>query len=72
MTVEQKTTQENQNTPFDMSSCMAMMQKMMARVRVEGFNCSEVFSQATSQGECSCGDMMSQMFANIDEEDTDS
>ena len=45
---------ENQNTEqvdqatFDMTSCMAMMEKMMAGHR-EGCDCDELFPQITSQ-----------------------
>ncbi len=60
MTTERKTTQENQESTFEMSSCMAMMQDMMAK-QGEGSDCSEVFSQMKSQEGCSCMEMMSHM-----------
>ena len=69
MTTERKTTQENQGTTFEMSSCMAMMQEMMAK-QGEGSDCSEIFSQMNSQKGCSCTEMMSHMFEKSDEEDT--
>jgi hypothetical protein len=43
---QQKTTQEK-GTPFDLTSCMAMMQKMMGG----------------QEGGCDCAEMMSQMMA---------
>ena len=42
MTDEQKATQENQRTPFDVTSCMAMMEKMMGQ---QGCDCTEMMSQ---------------------------
>jgi len=48
MTVEQKTTQEDQPS-FDMASCMAMMEKMMAG-HGEGCDCEEMMTQITSEG----------------------
>jgi len=48
MTAEQKTTQRDQPA-FDMSSCMAMLDKMMAG-HGEGCDCEEMMSQINSEG----------------------
>ena len=69
MITERKTTQENQGTTFEMSSCMAMMQEMMSKLGEES-DSSEIISQMSSQESCSCKDMMSSMFRKSDEEDT--
>lgn len=47
MTFKQKSTQETQ-TPFDVSACMAMMEKMMGE-HMEGCDCVEMMSKVTSQ-----------------------
>ncbi|HEY5672053.1 MAG TPA: hypothetical protein VIS10_18825 [Anaerolineales bacterium] len=49
MTFKQKTTQEKQ-TPFDISACMAMMEKMMGE-HMAGCDCAEMMSQITGQAE---------------------
>ncbi len=49
MTFKQKTTQEKQ-TPFDISACMAMMEKMMGE-HMEGCDCAALMSQITGQTE---------------------
>ena len=69
MTTDQKATQENQSTTFDMSACMAMMQEMMSKLGEES-DSSEIISQMSSQESCSCKDMMSSRFRKSDEEDT--
>lgn len=69
MTTERKATQENQSTTFDMSTCMAMMQEMMAKLGEES-DSSEISSQMNFQEGCSCMEMMSSMFRKSDEEDT--
>jgi hypothetical protein len=48
MTETTNETQENQ-APFDISSCMTMMQKMMTE-HGGGCDCAEMMAQTTSQG----------------------
>lgn len=48
MTTEQKTRQENQMPSFDLTSCMALMEKMMGP-HGEGCDCADMMSQITSQ-----------------------
>ena len=45
MSDEQKETQENRGVPFDLSSCMAMMEEMMGQ----------------QEGDCDCTEIMSQV-----------
>lgn len=59
MTEEQKATHENQRVPFDLASCLAMMEEMMGQ---EGCDCSEMMSQMMGQG--GYAEMMSQMIAS--------
>ena len=57
--------QGTQETPFDMDSCKAVMEKMMVQMGA-GCDCTEMMSQMTSQaraGCCDCSEMMSQMTA---------
>ena len=61
MSDKQKATQENQRVPFDLSSCMAMMEEMMGK-QEGGCGCTEVMSQMMGQGDCAS--MMSQMMAS--------
>ena len=48
MTFEHKTTQKDQPA-FDMTACMAMVEKMMAG-HGEGCDCEEMMSQIDSEG----------------------
>jgi hypothetical protein len=57
MTEEQKTTRENRRVPFDMASCMAMLEKMMGQY--EG-----VCDCAGIMGQGDYAKMMSQMMAS--------
>jgi len=59
MTAEQKATHENQRVPFDLASCLVMMEEMMGQ---EGCDCSEMMSQMMGQG--GYAEMMSQMMAS--------
>jgi hypothetical protein len=55
--------QGTRETPFDMASCMAMIEKMMAQ-QGAGCDCAEMMFQVRSQagqGCCDCAGMMSQM-----------
>ncbi len=57
--------QGTQGTPFDMASCTAMIEKMMAQ-QGAGCGCAEMMSQIKNQagrGGCDCSEMMSQMMA---------
>ena len=58
MTEEQKATHENRRVPFDLVSCLAMMEEMMGQ---EGCDWSEMMSQMMGQG--GYAGMMSQMMA---------
>jgi hypothetical protein len=49
MSAEQKTTEEVQ-PPFDMASCMEMMEKMMAG-HDEGCDCEKMMTQITVEGD---------------------
>jgi len=49
MIFEQKTTQDSQ-PPFDISACMAMMEKMMGE-HMEGCGCTEMMSQITGKAD---------------------
>ena len=49
MSAEQKTTEEVQ-PPFDMASCMEMMEKMMAD-HGEGCDCEEMMGEINSEGD---------------------
>lgn len=61
MSDEQKETQENRGVPFDLSSCMAMMEEMMGQQEGD-CDCTEIMSQVMGQGDCAA--MMSQMTAS--------
>jgi len=57
--------QGTQRIPFDVASCVAMMEKMMAQMGAE-CDCTEMMSRMTSQagpGCCDWSEMMSQMTA---------
>ena len=63
MTDKQKTTQDNQGTPFSAGSCMAMMEKMVGQ---QGCGCAGMMSQmAGQQGQGGCAEMMSQMMPQM-------
>ena len=59
MTEEQKATHENRRVPFDLASCIEMMEEMMGQ---EGCDCSEMMSQIMGQG--GYAEMMAQMMAS--------
>ncbi len=61
MSEEQKETQENRGVPFDLASCMAMMEEMMSQGE-GGCDCSELMSQMMGQG--NFAEMASQMMAS--------
>jgi hypothetical protein len=61
MTDQQKATQENQRDPFDLGSCMAMMEEMMGQQEGD-CDCAEMMSQMMGQGDRAA--MMSQMMAS--------
>jgi hypothetical protein len=63
MSDEQKETQENRGVPFDLSSCMAMMQEMMGQQEGD-CDCAETMSQVLGQGDCAAPSVMSQMMAS--------
>ena len=59
MTEEQKATSENKRVPFDLASCMAMLEEMMGQQGCDGV---EMMSRMMGQGDCA--KMMSQMMAS--------
>jgi len=60
MTDKQK---ESQTPPFDATSCMAMIEKMMGQQGC-GCDCTEMVSRMMGQaGQGGCAEMMSQMMA---------
>ncbi len=65
MTEEQKATHENQRVPFDLGSCLAMMEEMMGQ---EGCDCSEMTPQPMRlgwmMGQGGYAEMMSQMMTS--------
>ena len=61
MSDEQQKTQENQGVPFDLTSCMAMIEEMMGQ-QGDGCGCTEIKSRMAGQG--GCAEMMSQMMAS--------
>jgi hypothetical protein len=63
MSDEQKETQENRGVPFDLSSCMAMMEEMMGQ-QEGGCDCAEMMSQMMGQGDRAAPSVMSQMMAS--------
>ena len=54
-------TDQQKATPFDLTSCMAMMEEMMGG-QGRGCDCAEMMSQMTGQ-QGGCAEMMSQMMA---------
>jgi hypothetical protein len=61
MTEEQKATHENRRVPFDLASCLSMMEEMMGQ---EGRGCGEMMSRMMGQGGFAAPGVMSQMMAS--------
>ena len=61
MAEEQKGTHEDQRIPFDLSSCLTMMEEMMGQ---QGCDWSEMMSQMMGQGGYAAPGVMSQMMAS--------
>jgi len=68
MKFKQKTSQERQ-IPFDISACIAMMEKMMGE-HMDVYNCSEMMSQfSDNDAILDIPEMMSQACCGIGKED---